>query len=292
MWGAETVLARRGGWAGAALRRLLGDGAVGRRWLGLRRRCRPSGTGLGGVSVGPPGERGGGAATRDAGRAVGPACYRSALSRRRPLRHSRHQLQPGHVPAFAGDGPARPWRVLAASASGLSARPARDRRRPQPRPRHQPCPGLRGSDGRRRGPCLAYRPNRVPRPARCPAHPGRPRRRPHLHGRLLLRPGLLQGDHAGPLLPRLRLGPEGGVQQPRVATAPSPLRPRGSCSGGARLHLQLSGPDLADRCRSHLAGHRARAGAVRQLGGWRGGREGRRRPRPPAPPQPRQAPPL
>ena len=96
---------------------------------------------------------------------------------------------------------------LAAAAPGLSARAARDRRRPQQGPRDRPGPGLQRPDRRRRGPRPADRARRLREPEPLAAHRRRPGRRPRLRGRLLLRPGRLQGDDAGALRPRLRPRP-------------------------------------------------------------------------------------
>ena len=152
---AALVLAGAGGRARPALRGLLGDGAAaGRRGrLGDR---RPGALGRRrSLYLCAVGSR----ARREALRAglpvaaAGAARRLAALHRRRPLRHPRHQLQPRHVPAPAGDRPARRTaRAPQLLHQGYPLGPALDRRRPQQGPGDRPRPGLRRPDDRRRRP--------------------------------------------------------------------------------------------------------------------------------------------
>ena len=101
-------------------------------------------------------------------------------------------------------------------------------------------------------------------------------RRPRLPGRLLLRPGRLQGDDAGALRARLRPRPARGRP---AAWRDLPLRfvPAALIAVGSRLHLQLPGPDLAGRPprasgsrSSWSAGAAVEAGPARAPRRWRG----------------------
>ena len=109
---------------------------------------------------------------------------------------------------------------------------------------------------------------------------GRLPRRPALPGRLLLRPGRLQGDRRGALRPRLRARPARDRTPPRRRQSPFGAlgqprglaglgAPRTGAAGPGRRHLlllQLRRARLADRDRRPLepAAARGAAGAARR----------------------------
>ncbi len=199
------LLAGAGDWPGAALRPLLGDRPAprGRDRLRARRpdrRCRRSALPAARRARWRPR----GPARRRAGGDPGAARGFAAVHRGGALRHPRDQLRPGHVPAPAGRRPPGLGRRLAAAHPGISAGAALGRGRPSPGPRDRRRPGLR-------------RLHPLDRGARLPDRAGRSRLllsgtaaarlaagRPPLHGRLLPRPGRLQGDNPGAVRPRLR----------------------------------------------------------------------------------------
>ena len=130
---------------------------------------------------------------------------------------------------------------------GYPLGPHVDRRRPEQGPRHRPGPGLRRTCRRGRDPRPADGARRLRRRAAAVAGRRRPRRRPRLHGRLLLRPGRLQGGDAGALRARLRPRAARGGPQPRLARRLPPLRPGGADRRRLGLCLQLPGVGLAGR---------------------------------------------
>ncbi len=162
------------------------------------------------------GDRLAGARVRGAGRARGRREHRAGdrgrpllpLRRLRALGPPRRRLQqrPRTAPRL---GRVAAQRHRAGTGPRLPARPARPRRRHRRLPGHQPRPGVHRRDLRDRH---AHRRHRARRAARNRHLAARDRRDPGdglLHGRLLLRPGRLQGDRRGALRPRRRDLPDG-----------------------------------------------------------------------------------
>ena len=159
---ATLVLARSRGGPGAALRGLLGDGAPAGARHDLGGGRRPAGCGLDRLPVATSRRNGGGPSRRRPGGDPGAGGHLAPLRRRRPLRHPRHQLQPGHVPAPPGRRPAGPRPELPAPAPGLPAGPSRDSRGPDQGPRNRPGPGLHRPHRRHRRPRIPDRPDGLP----------------------------------------------------------------------------------------------------------------------------------
>ena len=199
------------------------------------------------------------------------ARHLAPLRRRRPLRHPRHQLQPGHVPAPAGGRPARRRRGARSSCT-RATRSARTRS-------SSPCnKGLgiglvQGFTG------LTIAVAVLASLTALTAFRDQP---PLLRIPAALVVGLTymvasyfaQGAFKETMqalfVLAFVLALREASRQPRLARAPPPLRPRGPARRRLRLHLQLPGPHLADRRRGHLGGHRSTRQPVPHLCGWRG----------------------
>ena len=218
----RVVVALAGGRAGAALRALLGDGAAAggrdgsRRSPSRRSRSPRSPSSGGGWRVG--------------GRRSAPAGRSRSRPRSPPRCRSSSKATSGSsAPASTRTCPSTCWRP---TGSPTARAPSSSTRATRSVPTRSSSRSARASASVSSRASAASR-SRSPSSPRSPLSPPSPifarraeRRgpggRPRLHGRLLLRPGRLQGDDAGPLRPRLRPRPPRG--DPATWLAKLPLR--------------------------------------------------------------------
>ena len=160
---------------------------------------------------------------------------------------------------------------LAAADPGLPARPARDRRRAEQGSWHRAGPGIQRADGGGRDPRLADCPRRLRRPAAAAPHRRRPPRRPHLHGRLLLRPGLPSRRRCRPSSSSPSSWPCERARKTNWRRASSALCPGGAIAVGSIYTYSFPGLIWLIRAAAVWAALESRLPC-----GWRGGKRGSR----------------